>query len=165
VEGRRFDVAGWCFRHEPSPDPARLQSFRMHEWVRMGEGAEVSAERDRWVEAGANLLADLALDVDAVVANDPFFGRGGQILASSQRDSGLKVELTVTIGDGPVAVGSCNDHLDHFGEAFGIETAAGAVAHSACVGFGLERVALALLSRHGLDVAGWPARVADALWP
>ena len=30
---------------------------------------------------------------------------------------------------------------------------------------GLERIALALLSRHGLDPARWPADVRDKLWP
>jgi hypothetical protein len=37
------------------------------------------------------------------------------------------------------------------------------VAHSACVGFGLERVALALFKRHGLDVGDWPREVRDVL--
>ena len=29
--GRLFDVLGTCFRHEPSDDPARMQSFHQHE--------------------------------------------------------------------------------------------------------------------------------------
>jgi hypothetical protein len=58
---------------------------------------------------------------------------------------------------------SSNCHRDHFAVPFGIETADGAVAHSACVGFGIERVALALLRRHGLDPARWPAPVRDRL--
>jgi hypothetical protein len=37
----------------------------------------------------------LPFDVD--VANDPFFGRAGRIMASSQRDQGLKFELLVPI--------------------------------------------------------------------
>jgi len=31
--GRRFEVSGFCFRHEPSMDPARMQAFHMHEVV------------------------------------------------------------------------------------------------------------------------------------
>ena len=31
--GRLFDVFSYCFRHEPSDDPARMQLFRMREYV------------------------------------------------------------------------------------------------------------------------------------
>ena len=44
------------------------------------------------------------------------------------------------------------------------QTADGEVAHTACVGFGMERVALALFKHHGLDVKAWPAPVRKALW-
>jgi len=67
--------------------------------------------------------------------------------------------------DRPTAIMSSNCHRDHFGASFDIATAAGETAHSACVGFGVERVALALLHTHGLDPGGWPAGVRDRLWP
>ena len=35
--GSRYDVSGWCFRHEPSLDPARMQAFRQHELVYVGD--------------------------------------------------------------------------------------------------------------------------------
>ena len=38
-----------------------------------------------------------------------------------------------------------------------------AVAHSACVGFGLERVALALFKTHGFRLEDWPREVRDVL--
>lgn len=164
--GRRFDVAGWCFRHEPSPDPARLQSFRMHEWVAVGAPEAIGEQRDEWVAEASALLVELGLAIEAVVANDPFFGRGGRMLAASQREEGLKLELVTPIGAGePVAVASCNRHLDHFGTAFAIELAPGLPAHSACVGLGLERVVLALLDTHGLDPEQWPPAVRERLWP
>jgi seryl-tRNA synthetase len=40
----------------------------------------------------------------------------------------------------------------------------GSVAHTACVGFGLERIALALFHHHGLDVKEWPESVHKTLW-
>ncbi|MNT96216.1 Amino acid--[acyl-carrier-protein] ligase [compost metagenome] len=46
---------------------------------------------------------------------------------------------------------------------FDIKSADGEVAHSACMGFGLERIALALFKHHGLDVAKWPASVRQQL--
>jgi seryl-tRNA synthetase len=100
-----------------------------------------------------------------VLANDPFFGRGGKVQKVMQREQNLKYEFVVPIcsTEKPTAIGSCNYHLDHFGSVFGIRSADGEVAHSACVGFGLERVALALFKTHGLALEDWPAEVRDVL--
>lgn len=113
------------------------------------------------------MLDWLGLDATAVPANDPFFGRAGRMLAVNQRIENLKTELTVRLYgdlDDGTAVVSCNCHREHFGETFEIRTADGEVAHSACVGFGMERIALALLRTHGLDVDRWPAPVRDRLF-
>jgi seryl-tRNA synthetase len=82
-----------------------------------------------------------------------------------QREQNLKYEFVIPIcsTEKPTAIGSCNYHLDHFGVAFDIRTHDGEVAHSACVGFGLERVALALFKTHGLTLAQWPSQVRDVL--
>ena len=83
------------------------------------------------------------------------------MMAATQKEQDLKYELVVPIatGDRPTAVASSNYHLDYFGNAFGIHTPDGHPAHSACVGFGLERVALALFRAHGFDPARWPTGV------
>ena len=57
------------------------------------------------------------------------------------------------------AIGSSNYHEDHFGDTFGLHLADGSAAHSACIGFGLDRITLALFATHGTDVDGWPAEV------
>jgi seryl-tRNA synthetase len=165
--GRRFEVFGHCFRNEPSLDPARMQAFRMHEFVYVGEPAGAVAFRDMWLERSADLLSGLGLAVEMVVANDPFFGRAGRMLASNQRSEALKYEIVCSIrpGEPPTAVSSSNYHLDHFGVGFNIESSSGEVAHSACVGFGAERVTLALLATHGLDPDAWPLQVRHGLWP
>ena len=54
---------------------------------------------------------------------------------------------------------SFNYHLKHFGEAWDIELSDGTEAYSGCVGFGLERLALALFKHHGLDSVAWPTKV------
>lgn len=158
----RFEVVGQVFRHEPSPDPARMQAFRMHEVVFVGEPAGALEHRDRWAARALSLLAGLGLEAEAVVANDPFFGRSGGMLAANQRQDALKLEIVAPISsvEHPSAIASSNYHLDHFGTAFGIQAGAGrAPAHSACAGFGLERIALALLAAHGLEPGRWPAGV------
>lgn len=166
AEGRLFDLMSYCFRHEPSRDPARQQMFRMREFVRMGTPDEVTEFRASWLERGQALIGELGLPFRLDVANDPFFGRTGKMLAVNQRDQRLKFELLIPIESeaSPTACLSFNYHQDHFGKTFGLKTDAGAVAHTACVGFGHERVILALLKHHGTDVKAWPAAVRKALW-
>jgi seryl-tRNA synthetase len=166
--GRLFDVYSYCFRHEPSGDPARQQMFRMREFVRIAHDEEgVRGWRDQWVKRGRDLLAAIGLDGSSAPANDPFFGRGGKMLAANQRDQNLKFELVypITSTENPTALLSFNYHQDHFGGIFGIRSSRGGVAQTACVGFGMERVALALFKTHGLDPATWPAAVRAKLYP
>ncbi len=42
MDGGSFDLQSYCFRHEPSQDPARQQLFRMREYVCMGTEAHVT---------------------------------------------------------------------------------------------------------------------------
>jgi seryl-tRNA synthetase len=163
--GRLVDLQSYVFRHEPSDDPARMQTFRMREFVRLGTPEQALAHRDGWIDRASGILRSLGLDVVPVVANDPFFGRGGRVMKATQREQNLKYELVVPIvsEEKPTAITSCNYHLDHFGSVFDIKSADGEVAHSACMGFGLERIALALFKHHGLDVAKWPASVRQQL--
>lgn len=165
--GRTVDLSGFVFRHEPSDDPARMQSFRQRELVRLGTPEQALAHRDLWMSRGEEMLRAVGLDVQAVIANDPFFGRGGRVMAATQREQALKFELVVPItsDERPTAVASTNYHLDHFGVAFDIKTPDGAVAHSACIGFGLERIALALFKKHGLTPSQWPSSVRAVLEP
>jgi len=162
-EGRLVDVCSQVFRREPSDDPTRMQAFRMHEQVCAGNAEQCLAHRDRWVERGLALLHALEVPGKVRPANDPFFGRAGRMLASSQRELELKLELVVPIAGSPTACASFNYHQDHFGAAFGIRTARGAVAHTSCIGFGLERMALALLWHHGTRPDGWPRPVRELL--
>jgi seryl-tRNA synthetase len=165
AEGRTIDLRTFVFRHEPSDDPARMQTFRQREYVRIGTPAQALEHRNYWLERGQEMLRGVGLEVEAVVANDPFFGRGGRVMAATQREQTLKYELVFPIAseEKPTAITSCNYHLDHFGLAFGIRTADGEVAHTACIGFGLERIALALFKKHGFDTAQWPADVRSVL--
>lgn len=165
ADGRFVDLKSFVFRHEPSDDPARMQAFRMREFVRLGTPEQALAHRDFWIQNATRILKAVGLDVEAVVANDPFFGRGGRVMKATQREQNLKYELVIPIcsEEKPTAITSCNYHLDHFGSVFNIKTADGAVAHTACMGFGLERICLALFKHHGLNIGGWPESVRKLL--
>ncbi len=159
--GRLVDLKTFVFRHEPSNDPARMQSFRQREYVRLGTAEQALIHRNYWLETAEDMLKSLELDVQVVSANDPFFGRAGKIMKAAQLDQELKFEIVVPIcsEERPTAITSCNYHLDHFGQAFDIFTADGERAHTACIGFGLERIALALFKTHGLHLGDWPSSV------
>lgn len=158
--------AAYVFRNEPSGDPARLQMFHQRELVRIGESDAVADWRDSWRDRAIELLRGIGLEADFDVATDPFFGRSGRMMAASQREQALKFEILVPIGGPePTAVASFNYHQRHFGETYGIELADGEVAHTSCLGFGLERITLALFRAHGLEHESWPAEVRAELWP
>ena len=159
--GLTVDVGGaYVFRHEPSTDPSRLQLFHMRELIRIAEPETVAAWRDAWRDRALALLRSLGLVAELDVAADPFFGRGGRMLARSQRQQELKFEILVMVaGPEPTAIASFNYHQDHFTSTYEIVMEDGSAAHTACLGFGLERVTLALLAVHGLDLGGWPEAV------
>jgi seryl-tRNA synthetase len=163
-EGLLYEVQAVCHRHEPSDDPARMQSFSMREFVYVGSEEGALAHRDLWLLRGAALLQELGLAVETVPANDPFFGRAGKLMGASQREKEAKFELVAEItSSNPGAISSGNFHGDHFGEEFHISLRTGVTAHSSCFGFGLERITLALFRRHGFDTASWPADVRRSL--
>ncbi len=166
-EGRLVTMLNWVYRHEPSPEPTRMQSFRVREFVRAGTPEMVVAWRNMWLERGVALLQSLELPAKSDVAADPFFGRGGRMLAVNQKDQKLKFEVLVPVisEEAPTACCSFNYHQDHFGQSFAIKTEDGNTAHTACLGFGLERVVMALFRTHGFDPEKWPASVRKRLWP
>jgi seryl-tRNA synthetase len=150
----------YVFRREPSNDPARMQIFHMREIVRIADAETVVEWRIGWRERAEELLRGLGLELELDIANDPFFGRVGRLLAAQQREQELKWELLAPVaGDAPTAIASSNYHQDHMGHTYGITTADGGPAHTGCMAFGEERVTLALLAAHGLDVDAWPAEV------
>jgi len=166
-EGVTLDLGGcYVFRNEPSVDPARLQMFHQREMVRIGEAEDIMAWRETWMRRAKNIFEQCWLEATFDVASDPFFGRGGKMMANNQRQQGLKFEALVPIASPePTAVASFNFHQDHFGSAFGIQLHDGRVANSACLGFGLERITLALFRAHGMEIHDWPQEVRTRLWP
>ncbi len=164
-EGYTVDVFSYCFRHEPSIDPMRMQLFRMREYIRIGTPEQVESFRNMWMQRGQDYVAQLQLPFEVDVANDPFFGRGGTIIADAQREQRLKFELLIPVNSDKLsACLSFNYHIDHFGEIYDMHTSDGGFAHTACVGFGMERLTLALLKHYGFDPKSWPKNVVDFLW-
>jgi len=163
--GLVFDVACDCFRREPSKMLDRLQSFRMREYVCIGTPVQVDDFRRRWMLRAQSFAGQLGLSWRIDAASDPFFGRGGKLMAMSQVEQSLKFELLVPVhsAEQPTACMSFNYHRDHFGATWNLKTDSGELAHTGCVAFGIDRLALALFATHGLDLPHWPLAVRKAL--
>ena len=165
--GRQVTMLAWVYRQEPSLEPTRMRAFRVRELVRVGNPTDVLAWRDSWRDRGFELLTSLGLAATLEVAADPFFGRAGKMLAEGQLEQKLKFEVVIPIlpDRPPTACCSFNYHQQKFGAAFDILLPNGDTAHTACLGFGLERTVMALFRTHGADPSQWPAPVRAVLWP
>jgi seryl-tRNA synthetase len=58
---------------------------------------------------------------------------------------------------------SFNYHREHFGVTWSIEGEDGAIPHTSCVAFGMDRLTVALFCIHGLELTRWPVSVKRAL--
>ncbi len=164
-EGRLFDVSADCFRHEATHEPGRLQSFRMREYVCLGTPEQALSFRARWIPRAEGIAELLCLPYKVAPASDPFFGRAGQLAAMSQLEQSLKFELLTPLNslEEPTACMSFNYHLDHFGSTWALRTHGGDIAHTSCVAFGMDRIALAIFATHGINPQAWPASVRENL--
>jgi phosphopantetheine--protein transferase-like protein len=137
----------------------------MREYVCIGTADQVLDFRAAWMTRAESVAKLLCSPFEIAPASDPFFGRLGRIAAVSQLEQCLKFELLIPVQPDtkPTACISFNYHQDHFGTSWGLRTAAGITAHSACVAFGLDRLALALFATHGVDLQSWPAAVRENL--
>jgi seryl-tRNA synthetase len=163
--GLQFDIEAEVFRHEPSKSLDRLQSFRMREFVRIGSPQEILEFRERWLARAPLIAADLGLPHSIDVANDPFFGRVGQLMAVSQRQQALKFEMLIPYHPkaSPTACMSFNYHREHFGVVWSIRDEHGEAAHTSCVAFGIDRLVVGLFAIHGLELERWPQVTRAAL--
>ncbi|MFI9644300.1 aminoacyl--tRNA ligase-related protein [Micromonospora sp. NPDC051925] len=143
--GLRLTAIGRCFRNEEHYDGLRrLWGFHMREVVYFGtaEGAREHLARSK--EFIETLAGRLGIELSYQPANDPFFDKSGSRAKLMALDP-VKHEFVATDG---TAVASVNRHRNFFGERLGI-TGEGAVAHSSCTAFGVERWVHAMVLAHG----------------
>ena len=130
----------------------------MREYVCVGTPGQIADFRERWMVRARPPNQRSDCPIASITPSDAFFGRGGKLMAMSQIEQALKFELLVSVrsAEQPTACMSFNYHRDHFGTAWNLHNKAGAVMHSGCVAFGMDRLALALFATHGLETSSWP---------
>jgi hypothetical protein len=150
---RLLTVRGECARYEArrTQGLARLTEFSMREVVFLGEWEGAERFRQRALDLLRTLAERLDLTMAAVPARDLFFLSTYGTYAIAQTLSGDKIEARAPVaGDEEVAVASFNHHRAYFTRRMDLSLE-GAAAVTACVGFGLERLACAVLARHGAE--------------
>jgi seryl-tRNA synthetase len=137
----------------------------MREFVCIGTAEQVLDFRTRWLARTQEFARLLGLPHHIAPASDPFFGRAASWRRSFQLQQSLKFEwlIPVRAEEQPTACMSFNYHRDHFGKTWCLRTDAGETAHTGCVAFGMDRLALALFATHGLDPRAWPPIVRESL--
>jgi seryl-tRNA synthetase len=160
-----FVAKGRCMRCERAGtrDLGRLTTFTLVECVAIGAPDDVRATRQHLLTRTAEWAQEIGLSFRVVSATDPFFRIEDVNRAYLQERAGLKYELVVSGGGrDDLAVASFNLHCDALTRAFAISGPT-EVMFSGCVGWGIERWALALMCRHGIEVDAWPLDVMSAL--
>ncbi|MDX9974482.1 MAG: aminoacyl--tRNA ligase-related protein [FCB group bacterium] len=150
-----------CFRFEGRHTTGlrRLREFTMREVMFLGPADAVQARRARLMELMVRMLELCGLRSELVTASDPFFIDVADKKRLFQMSFDLKYEARAHVPDDDswLAVGSVNDHQEHFGRSFDIKLQDGEAARSCCLGFGLDRWCLAVFAQYGLEVEEWPA--------
>ena len=179
-EGKRVKTAGqtltWVgrvFRYESGNIKGldRLWEFSVRELVFLGDESHVQQNREAAVDLVQRLAIEWDLDCSIETATDPFFATVRAARSFWQKALDVKSEIRLQIEPDPqgkdrtIAAGSINLHGAFFGERFDIRSGNDEPAHSACVGFGLERWVLALFSQHGFDPQRWPLALRDKVFP
>jgi seryl-tRNA synthetase len=146
-----FTLAGSCFRDESGNlnNRERLREFLMRESVFIGSRESLDRIHGEVLYFLTRLAVACGLPFRLEHASDIFFSDAAPQRLFSQMLSDNKIELIVPqSGDGkPVAVASLNRHDNHFTKSFGVTTSDGDAAASLCVGVGIDRLVLSVMSQ------------------
>ena len=158
-----FTGTAHCNRNEGFIDDnlTRLQSFLMREIIFFGATDEVGELRRQILEHARAAIEDWGLTARAVTASDPFFMSANQGKRGYQTLMQLKYEMQLALPhDGTwLSCMSFNDHQGSLVGPYDIQAERGGALTSGCVGYGLERLAYAILCQHGIDRESWPRRL------
>ena len=153
---------GHCHRYESRTMSGleRLWDFQMREIMFVGSSEHVEKQRTDCLEQCIRLLDKWNITYEIISATDPFYVDGFSAVANYQAAFELKYEIRVPLPYAPgrtMAIGSINRHHDFFGKSLNFKDKnIPGYSHTACVGFGLERVAWAWLCTHGVNPNDWP---------
>ena len=170
-EGYVISWLGRVFRYESRNISGldRLYEFNVREIVFLGSDEYVADRRIQALPLIQQFAETVDLDMSLQSATDPFFATISAAKKFFQQAYDVKSEILLPIlrADGErkmLAGGSVNIHGSFFGERFDIRMADGSVAHTSCIGLGIERWVLAAFTQHGFDPGRWPDEIREAIF-
>jgi seryl-tRNA synthetase len=148
-----------CHRFEAAnhADFGRLLEFSLREVIFLGHPDYVRETRERTLALMQELATQWRLHGELLPSNDPFFTADFAAKAQQQQRMALKFEYRAAIPGQrkKLAIMSSNLHGVTFAKSFAMKREGGPL-HTGCLGFGLERLALALIAQHGAEPQAWP---------
>lgn len=143
-----FTIHGSCFRDESGNlnNEERLNEFTMREAVFIGDPEILKTIRVKLEKFTILLGSWFGFKFRLEAANDIFFDENARLQLFSQLASSSKIEFSVyssTINK-YMASGSINSHQNHFSKRFAIKDSELNYSSSMCIGFGFNRLVLAL---------------------
>jgi len=164
INGLKVGTAvGSCHRFESRATTGleRLREFKMREIFAIGVPARIAHFRDRLVAEQKVFLDEFELESCIETATDPFFVDTYATKRVYQVGLNLKFEVKAKLPYKSewLAISSVNYHENFFANAFDIKSSNEEKLHSCCVGFGLDRWALAIFAQHGLKPEKWPGQL------
>lgn len=160
-----FNTFGKAFRNEEKNVTSleRLHEFSMREFIFFGSKDYVNNQLKKsqtWLQ---DYLELAKLNSKILTASDPFFAESLKNLQFFQLAEQSKIEVAILNPetDHYVAVGSLNNHGNHFSKPFNIKTSDDKNAYTGCVGFGYERIIFTTMAQYGLDFSTWPKNLQE----
>lgn len=151
-----------CHRYEGANHKqlGRLMEFSLREVIFLGEPNFVRETRLECLKLIQVFARDWEIGGVLQSENDPFFTSDFEVMAEHQRKMKMKYEYRAHISDDDdgLAILSSNLHGLTFSKTFNIDGEDWPV-HTGCLGFGLERMVIALIAQHGVNPRSWPEKL------
>ena len=162
TENMAITAKSSCHRYEASNhnELGRLLEFDLREVIFLGSPEYVRQTREKTLELVKLLSEEWELGGSLQSENDPFFTSDFEVKAKHQRNMKMKYEFRayLTRSNQSLSIMSSNLHSLTFSKAFNITCDSWPV-HTGCLGFGIERFAIALISQHGSNIEKWPDKL------
>lgn len=121
---------------------SRLREFKVREIISFGAEKEQQRLQEFFIKVCQTFSAIFDMPTVISTATDLFFHAEGASQAFHQLVHQSKIEFKIQFENMEMAVGSYNNHGDHFTKVFNIGDAT--ALRSFCVGFGIDRLAYAV---------------------
>jgi seryl-tRNA synthetase len=175
---RLLDCSGPTYRNEGTNCEGlyRLNEFIRMELTYLGSPQEITDLQTKTRTVSEDVFNLLELDWWTEIGDDPFYLTGRM---DERRTIDLppdpKYELRISLpyksrggNKAGVAVGSYNNHGEHYIDAFQIKAKDGTKIWTGCTGIGITRLAMAFFAQKGFDPKKWPAimqPIAEQVFP